>query len=350
MATTGHGSEGHDHGEGRHGQGHGGHGQGGHGQGGHGQGGHAGHGPGEGHHGHEGHQHQGGAAHGHGHHENKDLDWGAMAEYLEQRATVYAPQYTGIIEDLKHDILDRAPARIIDAGAGPGILTCRLAEAFPEAEAYAVDAARPLLERAQERAKRLGLDSRVRTHEAELPEGLDGIGPADVMWLGQSLHHMGDQRAALARLAESLAPGGVLVLLEGGLSARFLPRDFGFGRPFLENRMEVVRDNWFNEMRESLHGTKRETEDWSALLTAAGLRPAATRSYLIDLPAPPSPEARAHIVDILGRGREMLGEHLDAEDRAALDRLLDPADELSVHRRDDVFVLGAQTVHFAVKP
>ncbi|WP_199546125.1 trans-aconitate 2-methyltransferase [Streptomyces sp. N35] len=326
---------------------------------GHGSGTHNGHRDhGHGDHGHGGGTHDGHGNHGHGGshthahaHESKDLDWGAMAEYLEQRATVFAPQYTGIIEDLKADLLDRghAPARIIDAGAGPGILTCRLAEAFPEAEAYAVDAARPLLERAQERAKSKGLDGRVRTHEAELPDGLDGIGPADVIWLGQSLHHMGDQQAALTRLAGALAPGGVLVLLEGGLSTRFLPRDFGFGRPGLENRIEAVRDNWFNEMRESLDGAKRETEHWPAMLAAAGLRPAATRSYLVDRPAPPAPEARAHILDTFTRSREMMGEHLDADDRAALDRLLDPADELSLHRRDDVFVLGAQTVHFAVK-
>ncbi|MFI6938400.1 class I SAM-dependent methyltransferase [Streptomyces sp. NPDC050418] len=294
--------------------------------------------------------------HGHGHtnqnahdHHSKDHDWGTMAEALEQRASVYAPQYTQIFEDLRGSLLKRTPKRIIDAGSGPGILTCRLAEAFPEAEAIAVDAAPALLERAEERARSKGLDGRVRTHLAELPDGLSDLGQADLVWLGQSLHHMGDQQAALSRLADSLTPGGMLVLLEGGLSTRFLPRDFGFGRPGLESRIEVVRDGWFNEMRDSLHGAKRETEDWPALLAAAGLRPAATRSYLIDLPAPPSPDARAHIADTLERSRSMLGEHLDAEDLAALDRLVDPDDELSVHRRDDVFVLGAQTVHFAVK-
>ncbi|WP_415953590.1 class I SAM-dependent methyltransferase [Streptomyces sp. KLOTTS4A1] len=301
---------------------------------------------------HHGHGTHGGHdthdTHGPTHH-SKDHDWSTMAEALEQRASVFAPQYTQIIQDLRTGLLTQDPARIIDAGSGPGILTCRLAEAFPKAETYAVDAAPALLERAQERAKAKGLDARVRTHLAELPEGLDGLPPADLVWLGQSLHHMGDQQAALTRLAATLAPGGTLVLLEGGLSTRFLPRDFGFGRPGLENRIEVVRDNWFNEMRDSLHDAKRETEDWPALLAAAGLRPATTRSYLIDLPAPPTAEVRAHIADTFTRSREMLGEHLDAVDLAALDRLVDPEDELSVHHRDDIFVLGAQTAHFARK-
>jgi len=48
--------------------------------------------------------------------------------------------------------------------------------------------------------------------------------------------------------------------------------------------------------------------------------------------------------------RERFGEGLDAEDRATLDRLLDPEDAASVHRRPDVFVLLAHTVYTAVRP
>jgi hypothetical protein len=46
--------------------------------------------------------------------------------------------------------------------------------------------------------------------------------------------------------------------------------------------------------------------------------------------------------------RDSLGDHLDADDRATLDRLLDPDDKASVHHRPDVFVLAAHTVHTAV--
>lgn len=49
-------------------------------------------------------------------------------------------------------------------------------------------------------------------------------------------------------------------------------------------------------------------EDWAALLTAAGLRHTATRSFL-----------------------------------------LDPDDPAGLRRRPDVFLLDSQTVHFAVK-
>ena len=49
-------------------------------------------------------------------------------------------------------------------------------------------------------------------------------------------------------------------------------------------------------MRASLPGAVRETEDWPALMTAAGLRPSGTRTFLLDLPAPLTDEARAYVV------------------------------------------------------
>jgi hypothetical protein len=47
--------------------------------------------------------------------------------------------------------------------------------------------------------------------------------------------------------------------------------------------------------------------------------------------------------------RDVFGDTLDPDDRATLDRLLDPQDEGGAHRRADVFVLAAHTVHTAVK-
>ncbi|GAA4951984.1 hypothetical protein GCM10023238_17950 [Streptomyces heliomycini] len=86
-------------------------------------------------------------------------------------------------------------------------------------------------------------------------------------------------------------------------------------------------------------------EDWPALLASAGLRHARSRTFLLDLPAPVTDRARAYVVTALTRTREVIGEDLDADDRATLDRLLDPDDKASVHHRPDVFVLAATPVH-----
>jgi SAM-dependent methyltransferase len=293
-----------------------------------------------------GHDHSHGSGHDHDH---DHLDWAAMAPMLEAQAELYTPLYRQALAWLAQE--SPAPGLVADVGSGPGVVSCLFAEAFPGARVVAVDGAAPLLERARERAARLGVGDRFTTLTGDLPGVLGELDyPADLMWASQSLHHLGDQRAALAALAGHLAPGGTLAVLEGGLPARFLPRDLGIGRPGLQARMHAVEEDFFAEMRASLPGTVAEAEDWPAMLMAAGLKHTGTRSFLLDLPAPVPDAARAHVATSLSRLRERVGDGLDATDRATLDRLLDPDDEAGVHRRQDVFVLVAHTVYTAVRP
>ncbi|MFF2848928.1 class I SAM-dependent methyltransferase [Streptomyces sp. NPDC058001] len=280
-------------------------------------------------------------------HDHTHPDWVAMARLLERHAEITSPTYTRAAAWLAEN--RPAPRRIVDVGSGPGVVTCLLAETFPGAEVVAVDAEEPLLERTRARAARTGLGERVRTHRAELPSGLDTLDPADLLWVGKSLHHVGDQRAGLTALAGVLAPGGLLALLEGGLPARVLPRDIGIGRPGLQSRLDAAEDEAFTEMRAALPGAKDETEDWPALLSAAGLRPSGTRTFLLDLPAPLSGPAREHAVASFTRRREALADRLAEDDRAVLDHLLDPTDPASLHHRPDAFLLAAQTFHTATK-
>ncbi|MFF8877872.1 class I SAM-dependent methyltransferase [Streptomyces flaveolus] len=292
-----------------------------------------------------GHRHEPGHHHDHDH----DIDWAAMAPLLEAQAELFTPLYRRAMAWLAREVTE--PGLIADVGSGPGVVSCLFADAFPGARVVAVDGAGPLLERARDRAARLGVADRFGTLTGELPGVLGELDyPADLLWASQSLHHLGDQRAALAALAGHLAPGGTLAILEGGLPARFLPRDIGIGRPGLGARLHAAEEDAFAEMRASLPGSVAEAEDWPALLTAAGLKHTGTRSFLLDLPAPVSGEARAYVAGSLSRVRERFGEGLDAEDRATLDRLLDPGDAASVHRRPDVFVLLARTVYTAVRP
>ncbi|MFH8223225.1 class I SAM-dependent methyltransferase [Streptomyces sp. NPDC018057] len=302
------------------------------------------HGP----HGHHGHQDDAQGGHPGHRHDHGDLDWAVLAPLLESQAELFAPMYREAMAWLGE--LAPEPGLIVDAGSGPGVVSCLFAEAFPGARVAAVDGSAPLLELARARAGRLGLADRLTTVTGELPGALDEVGyPADLLWASNSLHHLGDQRAALAAFAGRLAPGGTLALLEGGLPARFLPRDIGFGRPALQARLDAVEADWFTRMREELPGSVAETEDWPELLASAGLKPTGTRTFLLDLPAPVSGPARAYVAATLARMREGTAEELAADDLAALDRLLDPEDEASVHRRKDVFVLKAHTVHTAVR-
>ncbi|MEU2741386.1 class I SAM-dependent methyltransferase [Streptomyces sp. NPDC007095] len=295
---------------------------------------------------HDHHHNQENAQHAHDH---THMDFAKMIPMLEQEAELFSPQYTeaaGWLRDQRS-----GTGLIVDAGSGPGVISCFLADAFPAARVVAVDEVEPLLERARARADRLGVGDRFGTLRAELGGGLDELEyPADLLWASRSLHHVGDQRAALAGFARALAPGGTLALMEGGLPMRYFPREIGIGRPGLQSRVDAVHDEWFGRMRDELPGAVRETEDWPALMAAVGLRHTATRTFLVDLPAPVSDETRAFVVTSLTHRRDALAPGLDADDLAILDRLLDPDDKASVYHRPDVFLLTAHTMYVAVKP
>ncbi|MFD3733937.1 class I SAM-dependent methyltransferase [Streptomyces sp. NPDC058632] len=293
-------------------------------------------------HGHHGHGHGHGTA-------DTEIDWAEMASLLESEAELFTPLYERALGWLAKEVTE--PGLIVDAGSGPGVISCLFAEVFEGARIVAVDGSAPLLERAADRAARHGAGDRFGTLAGELPGVLDELEyPADLLWASRSVHHLGDQRAALAAYVARLAPGGTLAVLEGGLPTRYLPRDIGIGRPGLQARIDAVEADWFTRMRTELPGSVAHTEDWPALLTAAGLHHSRSRTFLLDLPAPAGDRVRSHVVTTLTRTRDRLAGELDAEDRATVDRLLDPADEASLHHRPDVFFLTAHTVHTAVRP
>ncbi len=273
-----------------------------------------------------------------------DFDWAAMADMLELEGETHSPYVRQAFEEFGQ----LNPRRVLDIGSGPGVAACRLAALFPQAEVTAVDGSPELLARAEERADRLAV--RLRTRVAEFPEGLADLGPADLVWSGQVVHHVGDQQGALNRLAGLLEPGGVLAIVEGGLPPRWLPRDLGFGRPGLHARLDVAMSERFDRMRTELPGSVAVVEDWPAMLRAAGLTDARSRTFLVDHPAPLADGPRRFARQSLERQRTVLADLLDAEDLATLDRLLDPADPAGVDRRPDLFLLTAKTVHYGSRP
>lgn len=179
--------------------------------------------------------------------------------------------------------------RVLDLGCGPGVVAAALAGAFPRAEVVAVDGDASVLSRVARYAGTAGVATRVRAVHLELddvdPSALVALGPADLVFASRVVHHRTDQRGAVERLAQLLAPGGLLAIAEGGLSARYLPSDPGVGEPGLLARLAAAGEHWFDAMRSGLPGSIREVDDWPGFLASAGLT-VSSRSFLLDLPAP----------------------------------------------------------------
>jgi SAM-dependent methyltransferase len=281
----------------------------------------------------------------HGHGQLCQDDWDAAGAKLEVEGEASLASLQGAAAWLAELAGDRPVRRVLDLGSGPGVASCVLAAAFPDAVVAAVDGSAPLLERASARAARLGVGDRVVVARQDLPDGLDSLEPADLVWASRVVHHLGDQGDAVRRMAALVRPGGVLAIAEGGLPLRSLPRDIGIGRPALESRIDVALQDWFAEMRAAQPGARSTVEHWPGLLADAGLTPCGTRSFLVDHPAPLDPQTRAVVAGWWVGLRDRLADGISADDRATLDRLLDPQDEEGLYRRPDVFMLMANTVH-----
>ncbi|MGH3797434.1 MAG: class I SAM-dependent methyltransferase [Pseudonocardiaceae bacterium] len=283
--------------------------------------------------------------HGHGHHGLHQDDWAAVGARLEAEAEMSFACLEAGAGWLAELAGGRPVRRVLDVGSGPGVTSCVLAAAFPDAEIQAVDGSASLLERVSARAARLGLGDRLTVVQRELPAGLDELAPADLVWASRVVHHLGDQAEAVRRIAALLRPGGVLAIAEGGLPLRSLPRDIGIGRPGLEARLDVALQDWFTDMRATQPGTVSTVEHWPGLLAGAGLVPAGSRSFLVDHPAPLDAGTRTVVTDWWAAVRERVGDRICAQDRATVERLLDPQDADGLHRRPDLFVLMVSTVH-----
>jgi SAM-dependent methyltransferase len=186
----------------------------------------------------------------------------------------------------------------------------------------------------------------VATHRADLPDGLDGLDRAELIWAAMVLHHIGDEVAALRELRGVLNPGGLLVVIEHGDPLRFLPDEVGVGRPGLIERLNAADATWLAAMRAGLpHAIP--SRDYPTMLDAAGFELVADRVAHVQLTAPLAPEARRVVLGHLQRMRQLCGERLDEQDRDALDILIDEDQPLGIMRRADAFLDASRHIYVA---
>ncbi|RJQ89309.1 class I SAM-dependent methyltransferase [Amycolatopsis panacis] len=179
--------------------------------------------------------------------------------------------------------------------------------------------------------------------DAELPARLPA---ADLVWASRVVHHLPDQQAAVATLAATVRPGGIVALAEGGLSFACLPWDLGLGRPGLEDRLRAAQAEWFAGMREGIDGSVPMPYGWPIALKHAGLTGIGSFSVLVDHPAPGPDTLPGYLHHHLSQLAEHAADLLTDDDRSTLAALLDPAGPHHLANRRDLYLLGARTVHY----
>ncbi|WP_089841691.1 class I SAM-dependent methyltransferase [Granulicella pectinivorans] len=151
------------------------------------------------------------------------------------------------------DLIPRKAKRIVDLGAGSGLLSILIRERFPEAELHLVDFSAPMLDKARER---MGSDDRVFYHQADylkdsLPEDVCSVASA------LSIHHLEDEGKKLlfGKVYGMLRTNGVFVNADhiAGPSAKLEER-------YQATWLEQVRANGASEQQiaDSLYRQKED--------------------------------------------------------------------------------------------
>lgn len=291
-----------------------------------------------------------GAEHSHQHHQHDshDVDWAELAAASELEAEVLVAildeTTARVAELLATDGI--AVRRIVDIGPGPGVGTGALALAFPDAEVVAVDGSDAMLANVDARAARLGIADRVRTVHADLPGGLADLDKAEIVWAGLVMHHIGNERAALAAIHRVLVPGGLVVISEFGDPMRYLPAESDAAPPGFRERLAAAEAEWIAHMRAELPDAT-ESADYPTMLREAGFELLTDTLVTAHLDPPLDADARAVAVRDLERSRKHGGDAIDPADLAALDALLDADNPNGIMRRPDLFLEGSRHLFIA---
>jgi trans-aconitate 2-methyltransferase len=107
------------------------------------------------------------------------------------------------------DLLNRvsldAPRRVVDLGCGSGAVTLLLAARWPQAAILALDSSAEMLARARARS------SSIEWRQVDLA-AWRAAEPVDLVFSNAALHWLVDHVTLLPRLADAVAPGGVLAV------------------------------------------------------------------------------------------------------------------------------------------
>ncbi|WP_181407622.1 class I SAM-dependent methyltransferase [Nocardioides sambongensis] len=270
---------------------------------------------------HAGHQHAGHEHAGHEHagheHAGHRHDGERPFEGPEEVARVIADGEIAL--DYVREVVGLLPGpvgRVLDVGSGPGVATLELARLLPDASVLALDSSASMIEALRGRAAADGLVDRVEARQAEIPEGLADLTGVDLVWASMSLHHVGDEVAALRAIRETLSEHGVVAILEFGDQRQVVPP----GDAALGQRIEDAYRRFFDEQSQHWHGDTPSAE-LSAMVERAGLAVLSDHVSVITHQPPLDDAQRRYVTGSLLRARQQLDGLLPTDDLEQIARL-----------------------------
>ncbi len=118
-------------------------------------------------------------------------------------------------------ILDRIASlagqgRLLEVGAGPGLLAVMAAARLPEADITALDLSADMAAVARENVRRAGLEDRIRYVVGDVADAdlVPGLGRFDLVYSTFSLHHWERPADSIRNLRRVVAPGGALFIYD----------------------------------------------------------------------------------------------------------------------------------------
>jgi tRNA (cmo5U34)-methyltransferase len=146
---------------------------------------------------------------------NLSAIWDANTYDSERRRLVPCfDEFYGVAAELVGRFCPSSP-RILDLGAGTGILSSFVAQRVQNPRLSLLDASGDMLERAKARLASLRPEILVQGLTANLPSG-----PFDAVISALAIHHLSDEgkRSLYARILRVLSPGGIFINAEQVLS------------------------------------------------------------------------------------------------------------------------------------
>ena len=137
--------------------------------------------------------------------------WNSETYDSERRRLVPCfDEFYGTVSELIFRFCPGSP-RVLDLGAGTGILSEAIVRRVPSARLHLLDASSDMLQQAARRLSGHQFQMVVQSLEAELPAG-----PFDAIVSALAIHHLTDdgKRSLYARILASLAPGGIFANAE----------------------------------------------------------------------------------------------------------------------------------------